>query len=59
MMTRKVTTLGLAMLVGGAALTAAVPALASPAFNLCGRMHLDTAIWDEDDVPRGCKKFCV
>lgn len=51
MLTRKKTALGLAMLIGGAGMTAAVPALANPEFKVRGRMHLDTAMWDEDDVP--------
>jgi phosphate-selective porin OprO and OprP len=51
MLTRKMTTLGLAMLIGGAGMTAAAPALASPEFKLRGRMHLDGALWGEDDVP--------
>jgi phosphate-selective porin OprO and OprP len=45
------TSLGLAMLIGGAGMTAAAPALANPEFKLRGRMHLDAALWDEDDVP--------
>jgi len=51
MLTRKTTTLGLAMLIGGAGMTAAAPALANPEFKLRGRMHLDAALWDEDNVP--------
>ena len=51
MLTRKMTSLGLAMLIGGAGMTAAAPALANPEFKLRGRMHLDAALWDEDDVP--------
>ena len=57
MLTRKVTTLGLALLVGGAAMTAASPVLASPEFNVRGRMHLDTAMWNEDDVPLNDSTF--
>jgi phosphate-selective porin OprO and OprP len=51
MLTRKTTYLGLAMLIGGAGMTAAAPALANPEFKLRGRMHLDGALWDEDNVP--------
>jgi phosphate-selective porin OprO and OprP len=50
MLTRKMTSLGLAMLIGGAGMTAAAPALANPEFKLRGRMHLDGALWDEDNV---------
>ena len=57
MLTRKKTALGLAMLIGGAGLTAAAPVLASPEFNVRGRMHLDTAIWDEDTVPLNDSTF--
>lgn len=50
MLTRKTTTLGLAMLVAGAGMTAAAPVLANPEFKLRGRMHLDAAFYDEDDL---------
>ena len=51
MLTRTKTSLGLALLLGGAYMTAAAPALASPEFKLRGRMHLDGALWNEDNVP--------
>jgi phosphate-selective porin OprO and OprP len=51
MFSRKLTTWGLAMLAGVAVLTAAAAALASPELKLRGRMHLDGALWNEDNVP--------
>jgi phosphate-selective porin OprO and OprP len=51
MLGRKLTTWGLAMLLGGAGMTAAAPALATPEIKLRGRMHLDGALWNEDNVP--------
>ena len=57
MISRKVTMLGLALLVVGAAMTAAAPVLASPEFKVRGRMHLDTALWDEDSVPLNDSSF--
>jgi phosphate-selective porin OprO and OprP len=50
MLTRKMTTLGLAMLIGGAGMTAAAPALANPEFKLRGRFHLDSGYHDEDNI---------
>jgi phosphate-selective porin OprO and OprP len=54
---KKKTCLGLAMLLSGAGMTAAAPALANPEFKLRGRMHLDTAMWDEDNVPLNDSTF--
>lgn len=53
MLTRTLTSLGLAMLIGGAAMTAAAPALADPEFKIRGRVHVDYGVHDEDDVPLG------
>ncbi len=50
MLTRKMTTLGLAMLIGGAGMTAAAPVLANPEFKLRGRFHFDAAYHDEDNI---------
>ncbi len=39
-----------ALLLGGALMTAAAPALANPEFKLIGRLHLDYAVFDEDEI---------
>ena len=51
MLTRRMTTMALTMLMLGAGMTASELALADPEFKVRGRMHLDSAVWDEDDVP--------
>jgi phosphate-selective porin OprO and OprP len=53
MLTRKMASVGLAMLIGGAGMTAAAPALANPEFKIRGRFHVDYAVYDEDDVSLG------
>jgi phosphate-selective porin OprO and OprP len=41
---------GTALITGAAALTAVAPAFASPEFKLRGRIHMDYAVYDEDEI---------
>ena len=50
MLTNKFSSTGLALLIGGAAMTAAAPVLANPEFNIRGRAHLDAAYHDEGNI---------
>lgn len=47
---RKTTLLGLAIALGGTALAAPLTAAAEPEFDIRGRLHLDFAVHDEDDI---------
>lgn len=50
MATRRTVFLGSVLLMSGALMTAAAPACANPEFKLRGRLHVDAAVHDEDDV---------
>lgn len=51
MSTKSITSLGVAVLLGTAALATGLPAAAEPELSWGGRFHMDGAFYDEDDVP--------
>lgn len=50
MLTTKRTRIGLAVILAGAATTAALPAMANPEIKLRGRIHMDAGYFDDDSV---------